>query len=99
MTDASISSLQNNGKETKMENNPFDTVGGKENTGNTEDRTIMMNSLKDFHTGEVEQNRHMTANLKMMMRAVITTMQKTAMRSPKRNIRNILPERKREIRR
>ena len=39
-----------------MENNPFDTVGGNENTGNTEDRTIMMNSLKDFHTGEVEQS-------------------------------------------
>lgn len=56
MTDASISSLQNNRKETKMENNPFDTVGGNENTGNTEDRTIMMNSLKDFHTGEVEQS-------------------------------------------
>ena len=39
-----------------MENNPFDTVGGNENTGNTEDRTIMMNSLKDFHTGEDEQS-------------------------------------------
>ena len=40
-----------------MENNPLDTVGGNENienTDNTNERTIMMDSLKSFHTGEVE---------------------------------------------
>ena len=42
-----------------MENNPLDTVGGNgniENTDNTNERTIMMDSLKSFHTGEVEND-------------------------------------------
>ena len=34
----------------------MDLAHKDENTGSTEERTIMMDSLKDFHTGEVNHD-------------------------------------------
>ena len=53
MTDVLISSLQKNGKDKNMENNPMDLTHKDENTESTEERTIMMDSIKALHTGEV----------------------------------------------
>ena len=36
-----------------MENNPVDAVNSSDVSTNTEDRTIQMDSIKDFNTGDV----------------------------------------------
>ena len=36
-----------------MENNPVDTANNGDVSTNTEDRTIQMDSIKDFNTGDV----------------------------------------------